>query len=502
MGNYITTKEEVRNFLTAHTPFIVINTAERNRAERLLRELSEEMCVQIMYYTDAKQLTTLNGTAAKDLDHDPLPYFSEVFRKKRGCIAAFGDMRHVSDDNSTSREMMNLLYTVRENNGTVILISNDRVWQELCRFGMLTSLSLPTREERLSQVVEFVGRYSGRYPISWDNTDIHTASALLKGFTEIQIENILSYTIVRNGGLSHDNLSELTAQKDRLYSSVAGIVPVAVKTKLSVSGLDHLKAWLCEKKKVFFASESELEKRGLSAPKGILLAGVPGCGKSYSAKMTASEWNLPLYRFDIGMIYDKYVGESEKRMKEALDFLDNVSPCVVWIDEIEKALSVSDSGNDVGKRVLGQFLFWLQESASRVFLVATANDIVKMPYELFRKGRFSEVFFVDLPNKPERAAAIVQYADSALKVTLEDHEIELLAELSDGFSYSDIECAVKDVAESALVYGQQSITMELLSASFKSTLSISQSNPEMVRNIREWGHNRAVNASEYNGGTK
>jgi SpoVK/Ycf46/Vps4 family AAA+-type ATPase len=264
---------------------------------------------------------------------------------------------------------------------------------------------------------------------------------------------------------------------------------------LEVSGLEGLKKWLRDKKKVFFAPDEALKLRDLDTPKGILLAGVPGCGKSYSAKMIAKEWELPLFRFDIGAVYDKWVGESEKRMKEALEFIDNVSPCILWIDEIEKALSVSDTGNDTGKRVLGQFLFWLQESDSRVFLVATANDVSALPFELFRKGRFSEVFFIDLPGREERRAAIGQYARKSLHIGLGDDDMEQLIGLSEGFSYSDIEYAVKDVAQMALTGGQGVVSQSLLVTKFKGIVPISQSNPDMVEQVRKWGKERAVSAS-------
>ena len=216
--------------------------------------------------------------------------------------------------------------------------------------------------------------------------------------------------------------------------------------------------------------------------------------------MVAKEWNLPLFRFDIGSVYDKWVGESEKKMKEALQFIDHVSPCVVWIDEIEKALSVSDSGNDTGKRVLGQFLFWLQESQNRVFLVATANDVSQLPSELFRKGRFSEIFFIDLPNGEERKAAVVQYVGRSLHVQLSERELDELVTASDGFSYSDIEYAVKDVAQLALIQGQSAVTQQALLNSFEHVVPISKASPDMVERIRKWGSERAVAASNVAGG--
>lgn len=500
MGNYNAAKAEIKNYICARTPLIVVDSPERERVERILREISAELNSSIFYYTDAKQVCTMNGNVTKDVDHDPLQFIASTFRKNRNATFAFGDVKRIGEDNAYSRELLNILYLAKENNCTLILITADSVWSRLAQFGMLTTLDYPDMDERIRQIEAFVRRFRGRFPIEWDAEDIRMAATLMRGFTEIQIENILSTTLISRRCLNPSQLPELTEQKSKLYAAVSCIQPVQVDRELSVSGLEALKAWLASKKSIFFASDAALQQRDLSTPKGILLAGVPGCGKSLSAKMVAKEWNLPLFRFDIGSVYDKWVGESEKKMKEALQFIDNVSPCVVWIDEIEKALSVSDSGNDTGKRVLGQFLFWLQESNSRVFLVATANDISLLPFELFRKGRFSEIFFIDLPNKQERKAAIAQYISRSLHTQMTEQEMDALIAASEGFSYSDIEYAIKDVAQLALTEGQSIVTQQKLLESFQKVLPITKSNPDMVEKIRIWGARRATAASNREGG--
>lgn len=500
MGNYSSTKTEVTDYICARTPLIIIDSPERERAERMLKEIAKELNIGITYYTDAKQVCTLNGDASIDVDSDPLQYIATSFKKNRHSTFAFGDVKRIGEDNVYSREILNILYLAKETNSTLILITADPVWSRLAQFGMLTTLDYPDMEERISQINNFISRYRSQYRIEWDHEDIRMAGTLLRGFSEIQIENILSTALVSKKRLGREHIYELTGQKSRLYSAVSSIQMVNVDRNLTVSGLDALKEWLNAKKSVFFASDDDLRKRDLTTPKGILLAGVPGCGKSLSAKMVAKEWELPLFRFDIGTVYDKWVGESEKKMKDALQFIDNVSPCVVWVDEIEKALSVSDSGNDTGKRVLGQFLFWLQESQSRVFLVATANDISALPFELFRKGRFSEIFFIDLPNANERKSAITQYAEHSLHISINDADMEDLLEASDGFSYSDIEYAIKDIAQLALINGQSVITKSLLLETFRKIVPISQNNPDMVKRIREWGSERAVAASSKSGG--
>ena len=502
MGNYRSTKAEINNYICARTPLIIVDSSERERVERMLKEIARELNISINYYTDAKQVCALNGDATKDVDSDPLQYISSSFKKNRNSTFAFGDIKRIGEDNIYSREILNILYLAKETNCTLILITADSVWPRLSQFGMLTTLDYPDMEERIYQIKSFIRQFRGRYPIEWNEEDIRMAATLLRGFSEIQIENILSTTLVSKKRLGRENLYELTGQKSRLYSAVSSIQTVKVDRNLTVSGLDALKEWLDAKKSIFFASDEDLQQRDLTTPKGILLAGVPGCGKSLSAKMVAREWELPLFRFDIGSVYDKWVGESEKKMKDALRFIDNVSPCVVWVDEIEKALSVSDSGNDTGKRVLGQFLFWLQESQSRVFLVATANDISALPFELFRKGRFSEIFFIDLPNVAERKAAIAQYAKQSLHVELSSLDMEDLLKVSEGFSYSDIEYAIKDIAQLALINGQSVITKESLMETFGKIVPISKNNPDMVAKIRKWGSERAVAASSKSGGYK
>jgi hypothetical protein len=501
MGNFVSTKTEVKDYICARTPLIIFNSSERERAERLLKEIAVELPCNISYYTDAKQVCSLNNNDGQTVntDNDPLQYIASAFKKNRSSTFVFGDVKRISEDNIYSRELLNILYLAKETNSTLILITADTVWSRLAQFGMLTTLNYPDTDERIVHIQKFLSAYRSKYSIEWNDDDVRRAATLLRGFSEIQIENILSTTLISNKGLFKNHLYELTNQKSRLYGTVSNIQLVHVNPALEVSGLDGLKEWLIDKRKIFFAPDEELRKRDLDTPKGILLAGVPGCGKSFSAKMIAKEWELPLFRFDLGTVYDKWVGESEKKMKESLEFIDNVSPCVVWVDEIEKALSVSDSGNDTGKRVLGQFLFWLQESNSRVFLVATANDISALPFELFRKGRFSEIFFLDLPNREERKATIAQYAKKSLHIQIENSDMEQLIDASEGFSYSDIEYAVKDIAQMALTIGQSIVNQNLLVSKFKEIVPISQSNPDMVERIKKWGEERAVAASKIGG---
>lgn len=497
MSNYSKTKEKVKNYIFARSPLVIIDSSERERVERMLSGISSEMGIEIFYYTDSKQVVKYNSGISSeniDVENDPLGYIASVFKKKRKSTFVFGDVKKISEDTIYTREIINLLYLAKESDSTLILITSDNVFQRITQFGMISKLDFPDLEERRDQIRKYVEMYSGRYHVEWNEDDILRAATLLRGFSEIQIENILSNEIVSSRGLYSQNIFKLTGQKSKLYTTAASIQQVNVDRSMCVSGLDNLKKWLNEKKQIFFASDEELEEYGLDSPKGILLAGVPGCGKSFSAKMVAKEWELPLFRFDIGSIYDKWMGESERKMKAALEFIDNVSPCILWIDEIEKALSVSDGSNDTSQRILGQFLFWLQESNSRVFLVATANNISMLPSELFRKGRFSEIFFVDLPTEEERLLAIKQYTEKCLHVKFSENQLNELVALSKGFSFSEIEYAIKEIAQLIFIYGTGYINMNIIRERFNTVVPIEKSNPEKVKEIRIWGAERAVPA--------
>ena len=496
MSNYAEAKKELINYIYARTPLVIIHSDERERVERMLNEISGETQISMLYYTDAKQVKCL-GTKGDciDTEDEPLEYFLNRLKRQRSLNIVLGDVRRISDDNAYSRELLNILYLAKENNGVVILITTDQAWSRISSFGMVISLDLPDSNERISQIKKFIKMYSGRFAIDWQEQDIIHAAALLKGFSEIQIENMLASEIIGNQGLRRDKIYKLASQKERLYQKVGAVQHINVNRTYKVSGMDRLKKWLDEKKKIFFMPEEQLNEYEISAPKGILLVGVPGCGKSLTAKLVAQEWELPLFRLDMGSVFDKWLGESEKKMREALQFIENISPCVLWIDEIEKVLSTTDSGNEAGKRVLGEFLFWLQESSDKVFMVATANNVKSIPYELYRKGRFSEVFYVGLPNAKERRSVLEQYITGSLKCSPSEELLEKLVNMTDRYSYADIETAVKEVAQQMLIQQKNTIDAGMLVKSIEAIVPISTINNELVSEIEKWGKERAINAS-------
>ena len=497
MSNYTETKRELVNYIYARTPLVIVDTNERERVERMLQEIVAEGQINFLYYTDAKQVKAIGSNAEGiGTDDDPLGYFLGQLKRQRNLNIVFGDVRRISDDNAYSRELLNMLYIAKENNGVVILITADRAWKRIADFGMITTLDLPDTQERISQIRKFINMYSGRFPVDWDEDDIVHAATVLRGFTEIQINNLLSAEIIGNNGLKQNKIFKFSLQKQKLYSKVGAVQYIEMNHQYKVSGMDKLKQWLEEKKKVFFMPEEKLMEYDLKAPKGLLLVGVPGCGKSLAAKLVAQEWELPLFRFDIGSVFDKWVGESEKKMRESLQFIEDVSPCILWIDEIEKVLATSDSGNETGKRVLGEFLFWIQESSSKVFMIATANNVKILPYELYRKGRFTEIFFAGLPNEKERECVLKQYITGSLKVEPSTELLNELVSITDRYSYADIETAIKEVAQQMLISNRKDIDRSLLINSIKSIIPISKINHELVDEIERWGKERAIDVSD------
>lgn len=496
MSNFASTKTELLDFLRARPPLIIVDSQERGRVERLLREIAAESTQEILYYTDATQVKKLGGYSTSiSADSDPTVFALEHFKTHKKTVFVIGDAKRISEENYLTQEILSLVFVAQTSENTLVLVTGDPVWARLAQLGVLAVLSLPDQTERTMLVERFVSEYKNAKVIDWNSDDIRRIANLMNGFSEIQIQNILKTIAISRDMLTGDDIGDIMRQKDRLYAVVPSVDKIQLDDGIVVSGLEVLKEWLIKKQKVFFAPDEQLAKRSLGSPKGLLLVGVPGCGKSFCAKMIAHEWSLPLLRFDIGTVFDKWVGESERRMKDALAYVDNVAPCVLWVDEIEKGLSSNDDSNGTAKRILGQFLFWLSESKSKVFLVATANDVSRMQPELFRKGRFSEVFFIDLPSAVERAEALELYVEKCLGVTFNEEEMAQLIEVSEGFSYSDIECAVKELAEAAIVEGEECVTYERLIKCFKSVVPIEAANPEDISFIRQWGSERAVNAS-------
>ncbi|MEI7024743.1 AAA family ATPase [Paenibacillus sp. y28] len=423
-----------------------------------------------------------------------LDFVSQKIGQQQNLSFVFTDVQDMEDDTPTARQFQDVVMLATESGGSVIVITNKPVWGPLQRHGMSVTLDPPNEDEMLEIIRSQISPYRSEIPIEWGAEEEKKAAAILAGISQIEGENVIA-TLLANGTIRNEDLDELMYAKDQIFADISGIERVQVREDYEIGGLEGLKRWLDANEKLMTA---DLRERGIRPPRGILLVGVPGCGKSLSAKAISAAWKLPLYRLDLSTIQGQYLGQSEARLKEALSTSDHVAPCVLWIDEIEKGLAGALGSGDGGTstRMVGQFLFWLQESMARVFVVATANDVSKLPPELLRRGRFDELFFVDLPTPKEREEIIRIYVKKGLKTALSDSLMERLVRISEGFAGSDLEAAVRDVVKQAVVKGDDSITEDTFIRYFENVVPLSQTSPEQIDQIRTWGKERAVPAGK------
>ena len=496
--NYIETKELLKQYLLARIPFITFDTIEKGRALNILKELSSETNMNInVSYMSKGIIDIVNNTLVNDNKTimGVLDFIAEDIKKKENQTYVLTDVFDIDRDSSVTRYLCDIVNAAEEHNATIIVITDSSVVSSLQRLGMSITLSLPEEGELLDLIKNYIKSYSSQIKLEWNEEDFKEASTILLGLSEVEVKNILSSLIVR-GYVNKDDLVELRFAKDNMFSDISGLEKVDVDKDVSFGGLENLKEWLEEKKKLMSPSKrEEMKGRGIKPPRGVLIMGVPGCGKSLSAKAISAKWQLPLYLLDFATVQGRYVGQSEQQLKEALEAAEYVSPCILWIDEIEKGLSGSSSDNGITSRMIGQFLFWLQECKKEVFVIATANNVDDLPAELLRKGRFDEIFFVDLPNPVEREEIIKLYITKYLRVNVNGEFINKLVELTDGFAGADIESAIRDIAYK-MVADEIQLTPQLFLDVFTNTISLSKTNPEKIERIRSWGLEHAVSATK------
>jgi SpoVK/Ycf46/Vps4 family AAA+-type ATPase len=310
----------------------------------------------------------------------------------------------------------------------------------------------------------------------------------LGGLTYRDTEQLARNAIVHDGAIRKSDLPGVMQAKYELLNRGGALQFEYETARFSeVGGLSRLKEWLLRRKSVFRGDD---EAAHLDAPKGILLLGVQGCGKSLAAKATAGIFGVPLLRLDFGAIYDKYHGETERKLRESLKTADVMAPCVLWIDEIEKGIAGRGGETGTTQRVLGTFLTWLAEKQSQVFVVATANDISAMPPELVRKGRFDEVFFVDLPDRKVRAA-ILEIHLAGRDQDPDEFDLDLLADAMDGFSGAEIEQAVVAALYAAHAQKQKLSTQHIVQE-VNETRPLSVVMAEQIHALRAWADGRTV----------
>ncbi len=362
---------------------------------------------------------------------------------------------------------------------SVIIVSSVLDFpKELEKFLTILEMEYPTEDEISRQIDLFAKEQE----VDLDGKLLEDMSQAFKGLTEFEIENILASALVIDGTITREDIKLINEQKRQMIkkSGILDMIPIKERPE-DIGGLENLKEWLVRKSEVF-KSINKAKAFGVNMPKGVMIVGVPGCGKSLCAKVTAQMFSIPLLRLDMGKIMGKYVGESEENMRRAIGLAEAISPCVLWIDELEKAFAgvKNGSGNEVTIRLFGTFLTWMQEKSSPSFVVATANDITTLPPELKRKGRFDEIFFVGLPNEDERKKIFEIHIRKHRKQDLPAIDIDELASQTEGYCGADVEGVVLDAVENAFVDRSNALTTEHIRKAINNTHPISETMKEQL----------------------
>ncbi|MFM7078030.1 MAG: AAA family ATPase [Planctomycetaceae bacterium] len=497
------TTRELDVLIRARYPILYVNTWEEERVERCLREIAERRRKNLFVWTITQGIVksgsepnrAKGGTGSTC---DPIAALDSVVGQLEPAIYLFKDFHHFTEDNranvSVIRRLRDVAHHLRDTYKTIVISAPvTRISQELSKDVTLVDFGLPgTAEfgELLDRILEDVRGKPG-IRIDLDDAGRERLLSAARGLTLKEAENVFAKTLVLDGRLTGDDVDVVFGEKQQIIRKSGLLEYYASQASLqNVAGLDNLKDWLAKRSVAFTHRAKEF---GLPAPRGVLLVGVQGCGKSLCAKAAANLWNLPLLRFDVGRMFSSLVGSSEENVRQALRVAESVAPAVLWIDEIDKALAGSggSGGSDGGTsaRVFGTLLTWLSEKTAPVFVMATANDISHLPPELLRKGRLDEIFFVDLPTLDERREVFrIHLAQRGRDPA--GFDLETLARGSEGFSGAEIEQAVVEALFDAFS-GDRDLSTEIVANSLAQTVPLSRTMSEELVRLRNWASGRS-----------
>lgn len=483
--------------IKARYPLLYVPSWEEKRIVDTIQEVASIGPISKVVYT----WTVATGLYRRGLAPvpntvEPLAALEFVEKFNRPAIFCFLDFHpFLESRNVTVRKLKNLASVIKQDFKTIILISPTlTIPVELQKVVTVVDFLLPGEEEintLLDTVVQEQGEH--QYRVNLSKAEREKLVKAAQGLTLDEIENAFSKAVVTDGVLDAADI-DLILEEKRQVIRKTGILDYypATEGMESVGGLGALKEWLRKRGRSF---TDEAKAFGLPAPKGVLVTGIPGCGKSLCAKAASALWQLPLLRLDMGKIFAGIVGSSEENMRKAIQTAEAIAPCILWIDEIEKGLAGTGGSGDSGvsARVFGTFLTWMQEKTTAVFVFATANAIEKLPPELLRKGRFDEIFFVDLPQPQERMDIFQIHLIKRNKL-LKEFDLRALSDTSEGYSGSEIEQAVITGMVEAFDENRQLNQQDLI-AGIEKTVPLSRTMSEYMLALHIWAEERAVMAA-------
>jgi len=490
-------RRELALLVNSDYPLIYLETWEESRATEILGLVAEELGLPLYVWSVTTGLGRAGGSPVYN-SQQPAQALATISTIRGDALFLLKDFHKYLDQDVIVRKLRDLTAQFRRARRSIVISSPVvNIPIELEKDVVRFSLGFPTQPE-LSQVVnmtlrDLMGKHQIKDDLPSDQMPVLLNS--LRGLTLDEARRILTQAILDGYRFDSGTLGRVREAKGNLIKD-QGVVEF-MKTEdgmSSVGGLNHLKGWLEQRRN---ALTPEAARFGLEPPKGVLVFGVQGCGKSLCAKVIAREWNLTLLKFDTSRLLEKYIGESEKNLRKSLQVAEAVAPCILWIDEIEKmfpsAALTSDADAGLSMRIFGAFLTWMQEKKAPVFIVATSNDISSLPPEFLRKGRFDEIFFVDLPVAEERKTIFAIHL-SRHKQDPSRFDLSKLAAASEGFSGAEIEEAVTSSLYSA--FNQKTpLTTEMVVKEIQATYPLSVTMKEKIDALREWARERAVPAN-------
>ncbi|MGI6460403.1 MAG: AAA family ATPase [Candidatus Hydrogenedentales bacterium] len=489
--------EELDRLIRARYTLLYVVTWEEDRALRILMRLAESQRKPLYEWSITNGLRCIHGEGSPrggSRTRDALQMLNEVLQKDGPAIYVLKDFHAYLEAPEMIRQIRDLGSALAPTRKTLVFLSPVLTLpRELEKDMTILDLPLPTYEELSRLLDNSIGRPSSTrmFQVQLRPQDRDALVKAAQGLTLKEAENAFAQAIVRDSVLDAEDIQAVISEKRQVIRKSGLLEYYGLDADLAdVGGMDVLKDWLRKRVRAF---SDEARAYGLPQPRGILLMGVQGCGKSLVAKTIARQWQLPLLRMDMSMIFQGYIGSSEQNMRNATQIAESLAPVVLWIDEIEKAFSgVEGSGSsDAGTtaRVVGTFLTWIQEKTAPVFVVATANEVRELPPELLRKGRLDEIFFVDLPRSRERAEIFAIHLHKVRREPMK-YDLPELVEASRGFSGAEIEQAIIAGLHESFFDGRELETHDILKA-IRDTVPLSRTMREKVEELRVWARDRA-----------
>jgi len=481
--------------LRARITLLILHTPEEERAMRMLQEVCSRFSPKrpFLAWDIAEGFSGPGcGAGRGSPARDPLVALEEIEKTDEAAVIVLKDFHEFWANPGVKRRLRNLAQKLRFTRRTMVVVTPSlRVPDEIRDDAVVLHVPPPSArelEQELDRLLRGSGVGDSLTPLGREKL---IQAAL--GMTLNQACRSFAKAIVRHGRLDDRDIDAVVSEKkDILSQSEALEFYSATETAENVGGLAVLKEWLRLRERAF---SREAREYGLPSPKGIALIGIPGTGKSLTAKMIAGMWRLPLLRLDVGALFGSYVGESEERTRRALALAETISPCILWIDEMEKAFSFGNGDSGTSQRVFASILTWMQDKTSPCFVVATANDISALPPELLRKGRFDEVFFLDLPSVAERREIFSVHLRRR-GLLPDDFDLDHLARASDGYVGAEIEQTVIDAMYHAFNQEMRRVCTGDILAALGAQVPLSISQKEIIGGLRAWlTEGRALSAS-------